>query len=459
MLRSVFLIGLVITSLFTGNIMAGEAYYGFLEEPINPRVSAMGSAGTALLNGSGFSFYNPALPSIDRPYINLEFGKLFDDLGRGQVELGLNFPSWFLAASFQSQSIEFEYSDERGIKSGSIGSDQGVMASICAGLKKDRFALGLTFNGIHQRIASDYSYGFTGSTGALYQVIPGKLIAAASILHFYGRNTGFIDSLEHFRSDKLPMTTRAGLSWSDSIRGKVAYTISSDIVYSANNDIVMVPIGVEAWILPVLALRLGKKINHPTDVLTMGLGLKLINLRYDVAFTPIRLGNDIEMKWTMGLTYELPFVSKIKKADQKKTDTLKAVPVINDTSKPGEENKNSAFSIDKPINGDSLGLELDSVLKPAIPVDHSSDSSINLEDQSKNKDSTESVPVELENNSGKETSSDSVLIQKSIDSAVVDSTAIKKEVEIDSSRQAGSLISEKKEAQSSVPVDSNAAKK
>jgi hypothetical protein len=83
----------------------------------------------------------------------------------------------------------------------------------------------------------------------------------------------------------------------------------------------------------VLALRLGKRINHPTDVLTLGIGLKLANLNYDVAFIPVRHERDMEMKWTMSLTYELPFISKRKLAAQKAADSLKEITPVTDTWK------------------------------------------------------------------------------------------------------------------------------
>ena len=57
-----------------GNV-PGSAYYNFLEEAVNPRAMAMGSAGTALGAG-GFSFYNPASMALRRsPFISLRSEK------------------------------------------------------------------------------------------------------------------------------------------------------------------------------------------------------------------------------------------------------------------------------------------------------------------------------------------------------------------------------------------------
>lgn len=480
MFRTVLMIGSVIALSLTGNTLAAGAYYNFAEEPINTRASAMGTAGTALLNGGGFSYYNPALPFLSQPNVNLEFGKLFEDLGRGQLELVGNFTKWFVAASIQSQTIEFEYADERGIKSGSIGSEQGVLASISAGLKKERFALALAVNGIHDRIAGDYSYGFTGSVGALYQVIPQKLIAGASIIHFYGRNTNFIDTLDtHFGEDELPRTIRAGVSWTDSLKGKIPYTISSDVVYSFNFDKLMVPIGAEAWVLPMLALRLGARIKHPTDVLTFGMGLKLANLLYDVAFTPMNYEGDVKMKWTMGLTYQLPFASKSKQASKKTADSLKAVsPAVIDSPKtapvetdsvevlPTEDFilKDDSTEVILPAETDTVTETAAEVKSDSVPVLHtpgidSTGSSGNQQEDQKNNDSIKNDEIKIENSSEKATSPDSVIIQKETAAAVSDSAGVKSVKEADNMRLSDTLNTEKKESQIPMPVDSNADKK
>jgi hypothetical protein len=460
MFKGVLMIGLVIAMLLNGNILAAEAYYGFIEEPINSRTSAMGSAGTALLNGGGFSFFNPALPSLNRPYVSLEFGKLYEDLGRGQVELSTNFARWFIGGSFQSQSIEFPYADERGPK-GAYGSDHGLMASLTAGIKRERFALGLAVNGIHERIANDYSYGLTGSAGAVYKVIPEKLVTGVAILHISGRNTGFIDSLDnHFRHDQLPLNVRAGISWTDSVKGKISYTLSADIVYSYNYKELMIPIGLEAWVLPVLALRLGKRINHPTDVLTTGIGLKLANLNYDVAFIPISHERDLEMKWTMGLTYELPFVSKRKHAAQKAMDSSKTKLPITDTLEITPVSEDSAGLIPAKADtieevDDTVEVKPDSVIIPEKSINVDEDEGNQQQEQLQNEDSAEAADVG--NSSEKEISSDSV-ITKQVLPAAADSAAVMQEMKADSVQQSDSLFIEEKEEKISVPEDSNTIK-
>ena len=52
-------------------------------------------------------FFNPALPSLNRPYVSLEFGRLSEDLGRGQLELSTNFSRWFLGVVFKASPSNF----------------------------------------------------------------------------------------------------------------------------------------------------------------------------------------------------------------------------------------------------------------------------------------------------------------------------------------------------------------
>ncbi|NLE02745.1 MAG: hypothetical protein GX640_23005 [Fibrobacter sp.] len=316
-----FFLGLFFTSTFAD---VGEAYYGFLEEPVNSRLMGMGSVGTSIAGG-GFSFYNPASASLRTPSVSLDFGKLYEDLRRGAFEIGYGFDTWFIGAAIQSQSIDFQFSSEQGVIDGVTGTAQGVMGSLAVGLIRGDFSFGIALNGIQDRIVEEKSYGVTGSIGAMYAVIPENLQAGASVLHLAGRGTLHSDTTRNLQKLIFPTTIRAGLSYHDSLAEKMVYTASADFVYSFNYRRVMVPIGMELWVLPPLAIRLGARLNHPSDLFTMGIGVKLENLNYNAAFIPMRYDDEYSIKWTMGLTYELPQPKKRKSGitvqDTGKTDS------------------------------------------------------------------------------------------------------------------------------------------
>jgi hypothetical protein len=336
--------------LFCGGAFAdaGEAYYGFLEEPLNTRLMAMGSAGTAL-GSRGFSFYNPVAPALYRPSVSLDFGKLNEDLRRGNVEIGYHFENWFFGGSLQNQVIGFQYATDQGPVEGGFGAEQGSMASVALGLIRNNFAFGIALNGIDDRIVEHKSLGVTGSAGAIYSIIPEKLQVGAAIIHLAGRGTMHRDTTENLQKLTLPTTLRAGVSFSDSLKGRMSYTAAADIVYNFDQKLLMIPLGMEMRIVPQLALRLGLPLFHPTDFFTMGIGLKLDNLLYDVSFIPMHFGDDVSIKWTMGLTYELPHPKKkiaespaegMKVDSSTIVDTIKAdtAPVKTDTVKILDEN-------------------------------------------------------------------------------------------------------------------------
>lgn len=301
-------------------IYGQSAWYGFVEEPVDPRATGVGSAGTALGAG-GFSFYNPAGISLRmEPYVSIDFGKMSDDLRRGFIETGWVFPRWFFGVSFQSQSIDFQYASEQGITEGAFGSEQASMGSFSIGLRRNRFAVAIAANGIQHRIAEKTSYGLTASGGAVFELIYGKLNAGAAFIHVAGRNTGFLENDNSLFNNELPQSIRGGIAWHDTLKGTVPYSAAIDIAYSKNYETVMVPAGIEAWILPLLSLRIGKRFNHPTDILTAGIGLKWKNINFDAAFVPCNLEGDKDIKWTMGFTYRLPDMKSDNKNTTRKID-------------------------------------------------------------------------------------------------------------------------------------------
>lgn len=334
-----------------------SAYYGFAEEPLDPRTIAMGSAGTAL-GSSGFTFYNPASISLCRePYVVADFGKLADDLKRGFIETGWIFPKWFFGLSFQSQSIEFQYASEKGITEGAFGSEQATLGSFTIGLKRDRFAIAIAANGIQHRIAEKTSYGITASGGVTFEVLPGNLNAGAALTHIAGRNTRYLEEDNSLFSDDLPQGIRSGLAWHDTLKS-IPYTGAIDISYSKNYEKIMVPVGVEAWVLPMLALRLGKRFNHPTEVLNAGIGVKWENLNFDAAFVPCSMEGDNGIKWTMGFSYRLPKFKPKKSSNENRTISKDTTDTKDQSLESIIENMNNNVESEKEENvQDTVNIE------------------------------------------------------------------------------------------------------
>jgi hypothetical protein len=105
------------------------------------------------------------------------------------------------------------------------------------------------------------------------------------------------------------------VAWTDTLKD-FPYTITMDVVYrnvydrdrsfKRNiQDRFTVPFGVEVKLLPPLAIRMGKRFNHPTEAFNFGIGLNSESLLVDASFVIPKLVDDVELKWLTSITYKL----------------------------------------------------------------------------------------------------------------------------------------------------------
>ncbi|MBN1756989.1 MAG: hypothetical protein JW863_01645 [Chitinispirillaceae bacterium] len=308
--------GTIMIGVLASMPFAQGAYFGYVEEPVQPRSAAMGGSGTARGTG-GFSFYNPAGPAtLDRPFVAFEYGQQWSDLTRGYVETALLFPQWFIGGSFQTQGVSFSITDETGseILPGE-GTEQASQLTLLTGWRNDRFAIAVAANGLQHHLYDADAFALSASGGITYSVIPGKLYTGAAVLHAGRLHRGFFDNAFHAGRDSMPTTGRIGISWDDTLFGKLPVTAQVDGVYSLNYSKVMVPVGIELRPVAPLAIRVGKRFNHPTDLLTCGIGVSWANLSYNLALIPTSYEGDAGLKWSMGLSYALAVKKRRKPAD------------------------------------------------------------------------------------------------------------------------------------------------
>lgn len=305
------------------------AFSGFqlLEEPLNPRSIAMGTAGTAL-SGYGFSFYNPAIPFLsDKSLLNLEYGQYPKaDLKHFNFETIIKIPNAFFGLAFHSESIDDIYHvNVFGAIPTSAFSYQFSHLSLDLGYSQwEDFAVALCVNGIQERIDEEVAYAITVSAGLVYIPIPNHLVVGLSALNvgtstpMLGPDTGNVWG----DGEYLPFNSRLGVAWSDTLR-EFPYTVTMDVVYRNVydkskpfkrhiQDRFTVPVGLEVYLLPPLALRMGKRFNHPTEAFNMGIGLNSNNLSVDASFVIPKLIDDTELKWMTSITYYLNFNGSTK---------------------------------------------------------------------------------------------------------------------------------------------------
>ncbi len=308
----------VLCAVAAADVRTNAANVGFqlLEEPINPMLLGMGSAGTA--NASrGFSYYNPALPALlEKPYLSVEYGRYSaGDLQRGHFETAWPFAKWFVGASAHTEAIDDIISTDYfgRVSPNETFSSQLTTIALDAGLVRGHFALGLCLNGTQERIAEYRAYALSASAGVVYSPIPRKLVFGLSAFHL-GMSTSMIDTTYDWgEGARLPKTGRFGVAWTDTIKG-IGYTAVADVVFRNADLRVMVPVGVEVRFLEQVAVRIGKRINHDTEILNLGAGLSLPPLSCDVSFVIPKLVEDAELKWLLAITYTLKGAPGLRKS-------------------------------------------------------------------------------------------------------------------------------------------------
>lgn len=332
---------------------AGTDYYNFLEEPVSSGPIGMGASGTAS-GMSGYSFYNPAGLSLkEKPFVLFDFTRIAEDLGRGYIETGWVFPTWFIGGSFQTESIkDIQRADINGVIDGAYVQYRGTMASFTIGLKRERYSLAATLNGVQEAIGDYSSYGASGSVGLLVNIVEDHITAGFAAIHAAGRHTTFLDKKEKLKSERFPATLRAGACLKDTFFQKFPTIISVDVVYNNNDELFTVPVGIDFRILPPLTLRIGKRFNHPSDLFTMGFGLHWKNIAFDAAFVPYRLQSDAFLKRSVGLTYSLPSPRSSEKKIKEVNPSVKQ-------SKKADENILEVVPVETPVQP---------VLEPVISV-------------------------------------------------------------------------------------------
>ena len=384
-------------SVFAAGITGDAANTGFhlLEEPVNPRFIAMGFSGTALA-GKGFASYNPALPFlVHRTYLAAEYGTHpRADLKHTQLETALQIKNLFFGLSLHNESIDNIY--ETNIWGwlpyyDTPFSAQFTNISLTAGYRAlDNLGIALGVNGMQDRIYNEYAYAISFSAGAVMNPIPDRLYIGFSVL-----NVGFSTPMLGADSgsvwgdgERLPMNSRLGMAWTHSVKD-MPYTVAFDIVYRNVRDRddpftrhiqerFSFPLGFELRPVPPLALRIGKRINFPTEILNFGIGFNLDPLQVDASFVIPRLVDDAEIKWLTGITFFLktkkkepetkPVIDKpaISSTEEMSTDVAGSI----DTSDTGTTaHDTTAGEPGIPEDTDSLRTEEDAPQPEAIVPD------------------------------------------------------------------------------------------
>ncbi|HUI91673.1 MAG TPA: hypothetical protein VLX68_05420 [Chitinivibrionales bacterium] len=296
---------------------ASMAGFQFLDNPPAPRQIALGYAGTAL-GGYGFTSFNPAsLMLTDRPYLMVCASPRPFDYTIASIEGAWSISNLFFGASVANHFIDgIIPADYNAVPQyNTPGSYDGTDMSLCVGYKNENLGLGLTINGLQERIVTTTAYGICLSAGIAYWLMPQKLSLGASVLNV-GTTTGFLDETKNFgQGAPLPRSGRAGAAYTDTLL-RIPYTVAADVVYrDVGNKItsasqianrLTVPVGIEAWPIKYVAIRIGKRFNYETEIINFGAALRFAMLTLDMAFVVSSLVTDVDFNPSFALTYSLP---------------------------------------------------------------------------------------------------------------------------------------------------------
>jgi hypothetical protein len=287
---------------------AANVGFQLLEEPVNPVLLGMGSAGAGMPS-RGFAYYNPALPALQpAPYFTVEFGGYpAGDLRTPLFETAWPFDKFFFGLSIFTAAVDdIHIVDPFGdVVADAYFSWQTTDIALSLGLKRaDVFGAGLCVSGIQERIHEYEAYALSVSAGVIYSPIARKLTLGFSAFHL-GTTTSMGDTtLDWGEGARLPKSARFGISWIDTIK-TIGYAVAADVVFRNADKRVMVPVGLEINPFKQVFLRAGKRINHDTELFNLGCGVDIAPLSCDASFVIPRLVEDTELKWRVGITYTL----------------------------------------------------------------------------------------------------------------------------------------------------------
>jgi hypothetical protein len=294
---------------------AGNASFQYLDIPPSPRQIAMGWTGTAL-GESGFAYYNPASPAIDKtPFLSVGYAPLPFDISIAHAQGSCMLSNFFIGANITNYVVSGIYPTDfnHDPDYNTPFSDNGTLISLNAGFMSDGIGMGLTLNGLQQQIGTAAAYGLSASLGIVYALNQNITIGAAG-LHL-GTSTGFTDDTKNFgQGYRLPRSARAGAAFTDTLF-RLPFTATGDIVYrdvglsstplSQRFNRLTVPIGVEVRPTSYVAVRLGKRINDESELLTFGAGLHWSVLTFDLAVVLASYVTDVQVQPFFSLSYAL----------------------------------------------------------------------------------------------------------------------------------------------------------
>jgi hypothetical protein len=266
----------------------GTSGFLFLRLGNGARASGMGEAFTAVADDATSMYWNPAgLAAIDGVELNLSHSEWLVDIRFEQISVvnemlggavGLSFTGLFYGdldryGSYPSLVPDGTFSPYDFAFSAGYGTD--ILPNL---------AVGGAAKLIYQKIDFESATSWAVDIGVSHKSMIEGLTLAASMLNL-GPQAAFVE--EKFYP---PLQLRAGASYlyeAPWVHGNII--AATDVVFPNDGD-AKLHLGAEYNYERYISVRAGYKSNYYVQGMTLGIGVKYKNLRFDYAFLPIEFG-------------------------------------------------------------------------------------------------------------------------------------------------------------------------
>ena len=271
-----------------------------LDTPVGARAIAMGEAYTAQADDVSSLYWNPAgIALLNQSQASFMYNQSFQ---------GLNYQNGAVATPLENGGIGGSISylsfgqisgfDSSHNPTGDVNAYSGV-ATVGGGLLLGPLSLGLNMKTVRAQLADVSATGVAGDIGGIWTLqheVYGGTIRLGAAVRNWGTGLKFID-----QNDPFPLQWRLGAAAVQLMNKKL--NVSVDV--GQERDVKAAGyVGLEYWIIPIIALRAGYAgTDQEGNGLRAGVGLKVKDFSFDYAYSgygDLGMSHRYEVSWRFG---------------------------------------------------------------------------------------------------------------------------------------------------------------
>ncbi|MBI4179622.1 PorV/PorQ family protein [bacterium] len=275
------------------NRKAGTNGLAFLKIDVGTRAVAMGRTMTAIPDGIGAVYGNPAgLLKIHDKELSFTHNEWLADINYSHIGYGLPLTDR-TAIALSASLLDFgkiEGRDLTGFRTGTVRGFDQLVGFTLAYRRSPKMGIGMTGKAMREKLDEDKAKAVAFDFGMIYQTdLPGLFIGAT--VQNLGSRIKFVQQV-----DPLPFTYRLGAAWN---LQEWRLQLGADLLRRRDSQ-TEYNVGLEYRPIRLLGLRAGYSSENDLDNgLTAGFGVDFRALHFDYAYVPYGvLGNTHRMTLT-----------------------------------------------------------------------------------------------------------------------------------------------------------------